>query len=124
MSESNIFFIREIPSWQGLTWSVTWPGRGFIQTPEHIKTVWDTAFGTGAFSVGFSIGRGRSLRVDCIVYETGGVRALEHFVKHELAEVDGVAFAYHEEAQQFATEMEKIIMWNILKKDNAEYIFR
>jgi len=114
---TNCFYLREVPSWQGLCWSVSWPGRGTLREPRHIETVWNTAFETGAFSVGFNVGRGRCLRVDCMVYETQGARALEHFIRNELAEIDGVAFTYREEAEQFVTDMEKIIVWNALKKD-------
>lgn len=119
---TNIFTIRDIPTWQGLNWSVTWPGRGYIQSSEHIKVVWDTAFKTGAFSVGFALENHRLLRVDCVVREMSGDRALKHFLGR-LTLLEGLAFAYRDEAEKFVYEMEKYITFQALKRKNNLEIF-
>lgn len=118
MSESTetIFVIRDHPTWQGLSWNVSWPNRGIVRKRDHIRTMWTEAFETGAYSVGFAVGQGRCFRVDCVVYETAGDSALAHFLQHEITQLEGVSFAYRDEAERFVTAMEKIIMWKTLQR--------
>lgn len=124
MNESTkkiIFVIRDHPVWQGLQWSVAWPGRGTVKKPEHIRTIWNEAFKTGAFSVGFAVGSGRCFRVDRTLYEVHNDAALEHFLHGEIAELEGVSFARREEAEKFVDALEKIIMWKTLEKQEYHW---
>lgn len=115
---NGIFYIKEIPSWGEIRWSVTWDGKGSVQKPDNLKKIWDSAFDAArkGNSVGFSFAI-EAVRINSnMAYEADtSYEYLKHLVQDH-GGVTGVGFAYREEAEQFVEDMERYIVWNLMKK--------
>jgi hypothetical protein len=120
---SNILTIKEIPAWCGLEWSVSWDGRGVIAQPNGIKAIWDCAF--GAINKGWRIGfafEKEAVSIDTSVAYGDQYASLE-YLSHLIQQhggIRGVAFTYREEAEKFVDDLEKLIMWKMLKREYHE----
>lgn len=121
---SDILQIKAITApWQGMNYSVTWDGRGFIAKPNGIKAIWDCAHKacTKGWRVGFSFSE-MAVSIDgSILYskELQSTDYLMHLVQKH-GGITGVAFTYIEEAETFVDELDKIIMWKLLKREFDE----
>lgn len=125
---SNILKIKSMSApWQGLNYSVSWDGRGVVAQPSGIKAIWDTAIKSckKGYRIGFSFGK--DLMHEAIVLDIATMcdysdAAIEHlsYLVNRFGGIEGVAFTYREEAEMFVEELEKIIMWKMLKKEYHE----
>lgn len=125
---SNILKIKSMSApWQGLNYSVSWDGRGVVAQPTGIKAIWDTAVKSckKGYRVGFSFGA--ELVKEAIVLDIATMydysdAALDHlsYLVKRFGGIEGVAFTYREEAEMFVEELEKVIMWKMLKKEYHE----
>jgi hypothetical protein len=120
---SNILNIKEIPAWCGLEWSVSWDGRGVVAQPNGIKAIWECAFGavTKGWRVGFAFEK-EAISIDCVTAlnaEYASLEYLSHIVQRH-GGIKGVAFTHREEAEKFVDDLEKVIMWKLLKREFDE----
>jgi hypothetical protein len=120
---NNILHIKAMSApWQGLNYSVSWDGRGVVAQPNGIKSIWDCAFKacTKGFRVGFSFGE-QAVAIDAMTMQAGmrSTEYLHHLVQRH-GGISSVAFEYREEAERFVDELDKIIMWKLLKRDFDE----
>ena len=119
---SDLFLIREIPTWHRLKWSVTWAGRGDVSKPENTKKIWESAFGAlvESLTIGVAFERGDAVSIDAsLAYRDDSVDQLQYFVQH-YGGIVGVAFELQQEAERFADNLEKHIAWNLLKREYHE----
>ena len=120
---SDILHIKAMSApWQGLNYSVSWDGRGVVAQPNGVKAIWDSAFKacTKGFRLGFSFGQ-EAVVMDAITMQAGDPSReyLYHLVER-YGGISGVGFEYREEAEAFVEELDKIIMWKMLKRDYSE----
>lgn len=116
---SNIFHIHHMAApWEGLHYSVTWPGRGSVR--EHRYIMLEQAFKTGDFCVGITNGP-ECVRVnsDVVLGHSWQPEFLDHMFGRS-AELTAVAFTERKYAEDFVDRMEQIIAWKMLgRRDNA-----
>lgn len=120
---SDILKIRAMSApWQGLNYSVSWDGRGVVAQPNGVKSIWDCALKacTRGFRLGFSFGE-QAVSIDAMTMQAGmqSTEYLHHLVQQH-GGISGVAFEYREEAESFVDELDKVIMWKMLKRDFNE----
>lgn len=120
---SKILHIKAMSApWQGLNYSVSWDGRGVVAQPNGIKSIWDCAFKacTRGFRLGFSFGH-EAVVMDAMTMQAGehSIEYLHHLVQRH-GGISSVGFEYREEAEAFVEELDKIIMWKMLKRDYSE----
>lgn len=120
---SKILDIKAMSApWQGLNYSVTWDGRGVVAQPGGIRAIWDCGLKacTRGFRIGFSFGK-EAVSIDAMTMQAGkeSREYLHHLVQRH-GGITGVAFEYHEEAEKFVYELEKVITWKLLNKEYSE----
>lgn len=121
---SDILHIKAMSApWQGLNYSVSWDGRGVVAKPNGVKSIWDCAFNSckKGWRVGFSFGDQAVAFDIATAYSdaSAGADYLIHLV-NRYGGITGVAFEHREEAEEFVDELDKIIMWKLLKKEYSE----
>lgn len=113
---SDIFKIQDIPKWQGLEWSVRWHDYGLVQRETALSTIWNQAFKTGAPVVGFANStEAMSINAD-VYYRYSKFDDIVYMLKPVLP-ISGVAFPELCYAEKFVDELNKLIEWNMLKRD-------
>lgn len=117
---SNIFEIKEMTAdWEGLSYSVSWPGRGIVRHQRYIML--EQAVKTGDYRVGFSNGK-ECVRVNAevVVNDHWQPEYIDHLFG-SMSELTSVAFTSRKYAEDFVYRMEKVIMWKMLKRPGQEH---
>lgn len=112
---SNIFHIRQMSApWEGLHYSVSWPGRGTVR--EHRYIMLEQAFKTGDYCVGITNGS-ECVRVnaDVVLSHSWSPEFLDHMFGRT-AELTAVAFTELKYAEDFVYRMEQVIAWKMLSR--------
>lgn len=124
---NDLFIIKSMAApWAGLNYSVSWDGRGLVRKQQSLKKIWDAAFDSckKGFMVGFSFDNGETVRIDTSVAFSDQYQSGDYLI-HIVAQhggINGVAFVYREEAEQFVEAMEKHVAWTLLKREyTGEY---
>lgn len=112
---SNIFQINPLAApWEGLYYSVSWPGRGIVKQQRYVML--EQAFETGDYRIGISNGK-EAVRVnaDVVFDKTYQPEFLDHMFS-SVTELTSVAFTERKYAEDFVYRMEKIIVWKALSR--------
>lgn len=116
---STIFKIADIPGWHGLTWTVTWPGRGVIRRQRY--KMLEFAAQTGDYCIGVSSATECvSINTPVLLSQDWEPEMLDHLFG-SVSELTGMAFTERRFAERFVELAEKHIAWNLLKQGADEH---
>lgn len=116
---TDIFTIREMSTWHGLSWSVSWKDWGTIKRPVALGNLWDCAFNTGADIVGFAGGstdQPRALTINASLADRLNTVEDYAYALARVMPIESVAFPSKDQAEMFVEAASKIIEWNLLKR--------
>lgn len=116
---SNIFTIKDIPGWHGLTWSVSWPQRGIVRKQRY--KMLEFAAQTGDCCVGAcSDSECVSINTSVLHSQSWEPEMLDHLFSR-VTELKGMAFTERKYAERFVELAEQHIAWNLLKHQDQEH---
>jgi hypothetical protein len=116
---SNLFTITDIPEYDRLTWTVTWPGRGVIRRQRY--KMLEFAAQSGDWRVGVCTEK-ECASIDTVVLlsTTWEPEMLDHLFG-PVKELTGLAFTERRYAERFVELAEQHIAWNLLKQRTEEH---
>ena len=124
---SDLFIIKAMAApWAGLNYSVSWDGRGVVSKHQSLTKIWNAAFDSckQANMVGFSFDKGETIRINASIAYSDQYQSVDYLI-HLVSlygGINGAAFVYREEAEQFVEAMEKHVAWTLLKREyTGEY---
>ena len=116
----DIFKINDIPpNSTGVLWSVSWPHRGVVKIPKHLKIIWDAAWNTKPDLVSLALADDQTYTV----YWTPDIDSPEFFkyvytvAVEKCGGVTAVGFNNQKQAEQFVEELERHITWRSLARE-------
>lgn len=110
--------------WQGINYSVSWDGRGTVAKPTALKAIWDCAFKacSKGYVLGFSFVDKQAVFINSMAMYDQSKESTDYLIHlvNRHGGITSVGFAYREEAEEFVEELDKIIMWKLLKREFDE----
>ena len=115
---TSIFEIKAIdPPWNGIHYSVTWPGRGPVITNQNRYTMITAAFETGDWSVNVESSRGEVVTINpSAVYDRYWSAEMVDHLFRPGSDIVSFGFSQRRYAESFVDRMEKHIMWKSLAR--------
>lgn len=111
---SDIFEIKEIPEWDKLKYSVSWPGKGVVR--KHRYTLLKLAAETGDWRIGITNGEECHSIDSVILYSQSWEPEMLDHLFGQSKELRGFAFTQQTYAEDFVYRAEKYIAWNLLSQ--------
>lgn len=115
---TNIFEIKAIdPPWNGIHYSVTWPGRGPVITNQNRYTMITAAFETGDWSVGVESSNQEVVTINpSMVYDRHWSAEMVDHLFRPGSDIVSFGFSQRRYAESFVDRMEKHLMWKSLAR--------
>jgi hypothetical protein len=116
---SDFFTINDIPDYDKLGWTVTWPGRGVVHRQRY--KMLEFAAQSGDWRVGFCTEKEcASVDTNVLLGTNWEPEMLDHLFKSS-RELAGIAFTERQYAERFVKLAEQHIAWNLLKRRAEEH---
>lgn len=111
---SKLFTITDIPEYDQLGWSVTWPGKGVIRRQRY--KLLEFASQTGDWRVGVCAGS-ECVSIDTVLlFNTAWEPEMLDHLFGTVKELTGLAFTQRQYAERFVELAERHIAWNLLQR--------
>lgn len=115
---SDLFKIKEIdPTWDQLTYSVTWPDKGRVR--HHRYTLLKLAAETGDWRIGITNDKECHSIDTLILYSQAWAPEMLDHLFGTSKELTGLAFTQLKYAEDFVERAEKYIAWKMLTRVNS-----
>lgn len=116
---SKIFKISDFPTWDGLSWAVSWPTLGVVRRQRY--RLLEFAAQSGDWRVGVCAGNECvSINAELLHQTEWKPEMLDHLFG-TISEVSSVAFTELKYAEKFVEVAERYIAWNLLKQGSEEH---
>jgi hypothetical protein len=116
---SKLFTITDIPEYDRLTWTVTWPGRGVVRRQRY--KMLEFAAQSGDWRVGFCTEKECASVNTVVLLSTNWEPEMLDHLFETTKELTGLAFTERRYAERFVELAERHIAWNLLKQRAEEH---
>lgn len=110
----NLFSITEMEKDSILQWKVEWKGMGAVTRDSSKKKLIQSAFSTGSYQIGLTSDSGLHILNFDAFYQSNDT--IDAYISN-LPNIYAVSFDIKEHAEKFIEELEKMMSWNLLKRE-------